>query len=129
MQKQKPAADPDAYVRALRGWKKETVAALRAAVKSAADLEEAIKWGHIVYLRNGPVLLIRAEEERVLFGFWRGKRLAALDPLLKPSGNYEMATRTFVKGDQVDARLAARLAREAVRLNARLGDPTKAGRK
>ncbi|GAB4518376.1 MAG: hypothetical protein Kow00133_03410 [Amphiplicatus sp.] len=45
MQKQKPAADPDAYVRALRGWKQETVAALRAAVKSAADLEEAIKWG------------------------------------------------------------------------------------
>ncbi|GAB4518372.1 MAG: hypothetical protein Kow00133_03400 [Amphiplicatus sp.] len=85
--------------------------------------------GPIVYLRNGHVLLIRAEEEQVLFGFSRGRRLAALDPLLKPSGKYEMATRTFVRGDRVDASLAARLARQAARLNARLGDPTKAARK
>ncbi|MBB5519435.1 DUF1801 domain-containing protein [Amphiplicatus metriothermophilus] len=129
MKKTPPAADPDAYVRALRGWRKETVAALRAAAKSAADLEETIKWGHIVYLRNGPALLIRAEEERVLFGFWRGKRLTKIDPALKPGGKYEMATRTFVKGDPVDAALAARLAREAASLNVQLGDPTKAARK
>ena len=122
MRKQKPAADPDAYVKALRGWKKETVAALRAAVKTP-DFEEAIKWGHIVCSRNGPVLLIRAEEERVLFGFWRGKRLVKLDPLLKPSGKYEMATRVYLKGDEVDAALAARLAKEAAALNAKLGDP------
>lgn len=123
MQKQKPAADPDAYVRALRGWKKETVSALRVAVKKAAAFEEAIRWGHIVYFKNGPVLLIRAEAERVLFGFWRGKRLVRIDPLLKPSGKYEMATRVFVRGDAVDAALAARLAKEAAALNAKLGDP------
>jgi hypothetical protein len=70
------------------------------------------------------VLLIRAEEERVLFGFWRGKRLVPLQPLLKPSGKYEMATVTYCKGDAVDAGLAARLAREAYRLNEELGDPT-----
>lgn len=122
MQKQKSAADPDAYVSALRGWKKETVSALRGAVKKTA-FEEAIKWGHIVCSRNGPVLLIRAEADRVLFGFWRGKRLVKLDPLLKPSGKYEMATRVFVKGDAVDAALAARLAKEAAALNAKLGDP------
>lgn len=39
------AADPDAYVRALRGWKKDVVAELREAVTGAASFEEAIKWG------------------------------------------------------------------------------------
>ena len=124
MLKAKPAESPDAYVKALRGWRKEIVAALREAAKKTA-FDETIKWGNIVYLKNGPALLIRAEEDRVLFGFWRGKRLAKLDPLLKPSGKYEMATRVFVKGDAVDAKLAARLAKEAAALNAKLGDPTK----
>lgn len=124
MLKAKPAESPDAYVKVLRGWRREIVSALRAAAKKTA-FEETIKWGHIVYLKGGPALLIRAEAERVLFGFWRGKRLVKIDPLLKPSGKYEMATRVFVKGDEVDAKLAARLAKEAAALNAKLGDPTK----
>jgi hypothetical protein len=117
------AADPDAYVRALRGWRKDVVVVLRDAVKGAADFEEVIKWGHIVYISNGPVLLIRAEEERVLFGFWRGKRLRAIEPRLKASGRYELANQVFVKGDEVDAGIAARLAKEAAALNRKLGNP------
>lgn len=126
MKKQKPAADPDAYVRALSGWKKECVAKLRGAVRKAARFDEQIKWGHIVCISGGPVLLIRAEESRVLFGFWRGKRLLEIEPRLKASGKYEMATQEFRKGDCVDSGTAARLAREAAALNAKLGDPTKA---
>jgi hypothetical protein len=117
------AADPDAYVRALRGWRKDVVVALREAVTGAADFEEVIKWGHIVYLSNGPVLLIRAEEERVLFGFWRGKRLREIEPKLKASGKYELANQVFVKGDEVDGVVAARLAKAAAALNRKLGDP------
>jgi hypothetical protein len=71
------------------------------------------------------VLLIRAGESRVLFGFWRGQRLREMDPLLKPGGKYEMATREFHEGDEVNAALSRRLAKEAVRLNKTLGDPTK----
>ena len=125
MRKEKPAESPDAYVAALGGWRREIVAALRAAVLSAGALEERIKWGHIVCFSNGPVLLIRAEEARVLFGFWRGKRLREIEPRLKPGGKYELATMVFVEGDTVDAARAERLAREAVRLNAEVGDPTK----
>ena len=125
MQKTIPAATPDAYVAALSGWQRATVEQLRAAVLGSAALDEVIKWGHLVYLSNGPVLLIRAEESRVLFGFWRGQRLREIDPLLKPGGKYEMATREFHEGDEVDAALARRLAKEAVRLNKALGDPTK----
>jgi hypothetical protein len=43
----------------------------------AGGLEETVKWGHLDYFSNGPALLIRAEAERVLFGFWRGKRSRA----------------------------------------------------
>ncbi len=80
MRKSVPAADPDAYVLALDGWRRACVETLRAAVRKAAGLEEAIKWGHLVYAANGPVLLIRAEDERVLFGFWRGGGCARSSP-------------------------------------------------
>lgn len=117
------AADPDAYVRALRGWRKDVVVALREAVTGAADFEEVIKWGHIVCISNGPVVLIRAEDERVLFGFWRGKRLRDIEPKLKASGKYELANQVFVKGDEVDSAVAARLAKAAAALNKKLGNP------
>jgi hypothetical protein len=125
MKKTIPAASPDAYVTALSGWQRATVEQLRAAVMGSAALDEVIKWGHLVYLSNGAVLLIRAEETRVLFGFWRGQRLREMDPLLKPGGKYEMATRAFHEGDEVNAALSRSLVKEAVRLNKGLGDPTK----
>jgi hypothetical protein len=105
----------------LHGRELET---LRGAVLAAGKLEERIKWGHLVYSSNGPVLLIRAEEKRVLFGFWRGKRLRSLDDRLKASGKYEMATITLGEGDKVTAAEAKRLARAAIGLNRELGDPT-----
>jgi hypothetical protein len=118
------AADPDSYVAALTGWQRGTVEELRAAVRGAAPLEERIKWTHLVYFTDGPVLLIRAEAGRVLLGFWRGKRLRALEPRLKASGKYEMATIVLRPGDNVPAETVTALVREAVRLNAELGDPT-----
>ena len=120
----KVAESPDAYVAALRGWRREIVVALRTAVTKAAKLDERIKWTHLVYFSNGPVLLIRAEAKRVLLGFWRGKRLTDIELRLKPGGKYEMATMVFVAGDTVDAAVVAKLARRAVKLNATEGDPT-----
>ena len=125
MRKSLIAPDPDAYVLALDGWRRACVETLRAAVRKAAELEEAVKWGHLVYAANGPVLLIRAEDERVLFGFWRGQRLAGIEPRLKPGGKYEMATLDIREGMTITPAVAARLAREAVALNRTLGDPTK----
>ena len=86
MKKSAPAANPDAYVGSLDGWRRRCVEHLRKAARSATEMEEVVKWGHLVYLSNGPVLLIRAEEERVLFGFWRGQRLRTIEPGLKPGG-------------------------------------------
>ena len=128
MRKMVAAASPDAYVEALDGWRRKIVEVLRTSVRAASALEEVVKWGHLVYLANGPVLLIRAEEERVLFGFWRGQRLGALEPRLKPSGKYDMATLELREGMTVKPATVRRLTREAVALNTTLGDPTNAAK-
>ena len=124
MKKSIPAASPDAYVDSLSGWQRLTVQELRAAVVKSAKLDEVIKWGHLVYLSNGPVLLIRAEEHRVLFGFWRGKRLRDIEERLKPGGKYEMATIELRESDKISAAVVRRLVKAAVGLNETLGDPT-----
>jgi hypothetical protein len=128
MQKSAPAASPDAYVTGLSGWQQPCVEALREAVRSASKLDEVVKWGHLVYLSNGPVLLIRAEPERVLFGFWRGQRLRELEPRLKAGGKYEMATLELREGMRLTSAAARRLTKEAVALNQSLGDPTDAAK-
>jgi hypothetical protein len=124
MKKSVPAASPDAYVESLSGWQRATVEALRAAVVASARLDEVVKWGHLVYLSNGPVLLIRAEEHRVLFGFWRGQRLREIEGRLKPGGKYEMATVVLQEGETVGATVVKRLTRAAAALNETLGNPT-----
>jgi len=119
-----PPASPDAYVASLTGWQRDRVAALRDAVR-AAGAEEVIKWGHLVYLSDGPAFLIRAEDHRVILGFWRGQRLLTADPRLMPGGKYEMARIDIDQDMKLDLELVARLAREAVALNRSLGNPTK----
>lgn len=128
MKKTAPAASPDAYVAALTGWRRACVEEMRGAVRAAAPFDEVIKWGHLVYLANGPVLLIRAEDERVLLGFWRGKRLVAVEPRLEPGGKYEMASVALRDGERVAPATVRRLAAEAAALNHRVGDPTRDAR-
>jgi hypothetical protein len=124
MKKSVPAANPDAYVASLSGWQQRYVDALRSAVMDAGALREVIKWGHVVYFSNGPVLLIRAEQTRVLFGFWRGQRLLGIEPRLKPGGKYEMATLELVDATPLARATVIALVKEAVALNTVLGDPT-----
>jgi hypothetical protein len=128
MKKSVPPSSPDAYVAALTGWRHACVAELRSAVRAAARLEEVIKWGNLVYIANGPVLMIRAEADRVLLGFWRGQRLRDLAPRLRPGGKYEMATLELRSGERIAPATVRRLTLAGVRLNAEVGDPTQARR-
>jgi hypothetical protein len=128
MKKSAPAGSPDEYVASLSGWRRACVEHLRVNVSTAGDLEEAVKWGHLVYSSNGPVLLIRAEEQRVLFGFWRGQRLQSIEPRLKASGNYEMATLQLLEGMAASASIVRKLTKEAIALNKSLGDPRDAAK-
>lgn len=122
-----PATTPDDYIGCLTGWQRRFVEALRNTVRAAVPaLQERLKWGHLVYFSNGPVLIIRAEPARVLFGFMRGQRLRHIEPRLKPGGKYELATLELRRESPLLRETEVRLADEAERLNRTLGDPTHA---
>jgi len=116
---------PDEYIGALSGWQFSHATALRHAVLDAAPgTEEQPKWGHLVYVTNGPVLLIRAEPQRVLFGFWRGRRLRHIEPRLRPGGKYGMATLELKPDTPLARETVTALVVEAIALNRSVGDPT-----
>ena len=117
-------ASPDEYVQSISGWQRERVDLLRGVAHRVGNSEETVKWGHLVYLANGPAFLIRAEEERVLFGFWRGKRLLDIEPRMTGTGKFEMKTLDLREDTAIDAAVAERLIREAIRLNRTIGNPT-----
>ena len=123
MKKSPVPSTPDEYIATLSGWHRACIEALRAAVRETVTMDEQVKWGHLVFLANGPVLLIRAEEDRVLFGFWRGQRQRGIEPRLKPGGKYEMATIALREGETIESATVRRLVKDAVTLNKRLGDP------
>jgi hypothetical protein len=129
MKKSLHASEPGAYVASLSGWQRTCVEYLRSIVRSTSSMEEAVKWGHLVFSSNGPVLFIRAESKRVLFGFWRGRRLRGIEPRLTASGKYEMATLELHNDETIAPAVARRLVKHAVALNKKLGDPRLAARR
>jgi hypothetical protein len=120
-----PATDPDEYIACLSGWQQRCAQALRGVVRHAApELEERLKWGHLVYFADGPVLLIRAEPSRVLFGFWQGQRLRHIEPRLRPGGKYQMATLELKEGSPFLQETPIRLVSEAAQLSRAAGRST-----
>jgi hypothetical protein len=117
-------ASPDEYVQSIGGWQRDRVDLLRRIATHVGDTDETMKWGHLVYLANGPAFLIRAEDHRVLFGFWRGKRLLDIEPRMTGTGKYEMKTLDLREDTDIDPAVAERLIREAIRLNRTIGNPT-----
>lgn len=117
-------ASPEEYVQSIDGWQRDRVDMLRAIARGVGDSDETVKWGHLVYMANGPTFLIRAEENRVLFGFWRGKRLLDIEPRMKGGGKYELRTLEIREDTSIDPSIAERLIREAINLNRTVGNPT-----
>lgn len=117
-------ASPEAFIAALDGWRLDLVTMLRAAVDAGGAFDQQIKWGNLVFASNGLAILIRAEEHRVLLGFWRGKRLTGIEPRIKPSGKYELGNIVLFEGDSIEPAQVTRLAAAAADLNRTLGDPT-----
>jgi hypothetical protein len=117
-------ASPDEYVQSIGGWQRDRVDLLRGIATQVGGSEETVKWGHLVYLANGPAFLIRAEDNRVLFGFWRGKRLLDIEPRMTGTGKYEMKTLDLREDTIIDSAVARQLIREAIKLNRAIGNPT-----
>lgn len=124
MKKGAAAANPDAYVEALSGWQRPLVEMLRTAINADGRFDESIKWTNLLFSLNGPCIVLRAEESRVLLAFFRGKRLAHLDPRIKPSGKFELANLVMTEGTDIEPALVADLALAAAALNVEFGDPT-----
>lgn len=120
--------NPDEYVESFSGWTHEVITHLRKHVVATGLFEERIKWGHLVFELNGPALLIRADEDCVMFGFWRGKRLRHIEPGLKPGGKYEMAKLTLFEGPGPSPETIRELANAAAKLNHELGNPQDAAK-
>jgi hypothetical protein len=117
-------ASPDDYVQSIGGWQRDRVELLREIAHRVGDSEETVKWGHLVYMANGPAFLIRAEENRVLFGFWRGKRMLDIEPRMTGTGKYEMKSLDLREDTVIDPFVAERLIVKAIQLNRTIGNPT-----
>ena len=117
-------ASPDEYVQSIDGWRRRRVDLLREIANRVGGSEETVKWGHLVYVANGPAFLIRAEDHRVLFGFWRGRRLLDIEPRMTGTGKYEMKTLDLREDTAIDPKVAEQLIREAINLNRTIGNPT-----
>ena len=118
-------ASPDEYVQSIGGWQRERIDFLREIARRVGGSQEIVKWGHLVYMTDGPTFLIRAEDDRVLFGFWRGKRMMDIEPRMVGGGKYELRTLHLFEDMKIDAAVAETLIRESTSLNASLGNPTK----
>ena len=98
---------------------------LEAIAASEIGAPGTIKWGQPVWEAGGPVAYMRGASRHVTFGFWRGAELA--DPAGKLVGEgSRMRHLRLTSLGELDEPLLRRLLREAVALNARHGDPTRA---
>jgi hypothetical protein len=115
----------DAYIAGLEGWKGEVASKVRQIVLEAApDAVESIKWAQPVYETNGPFCYMKAFENSVNFGFWRGVELEDPKGLLQGTGE-KMRHVKLTGIDDVDEAALAGFVRQAVQLNLTKGDPTK----
>jgi hypothetical protein len=115
----------DAYVAALPDGQREIAQAVRRLVRSAApEAKEAFKWAHPVFESDGPFAYIKAFPRYVNFGFWRGVELDGGRGILETGGS-KMAHAKLHQLSDIDEAVLAELVREAVRLNAEKGDPSR----
>jgi hypothetical protein len=118
------ANTPAQYVKSWSGWQGAYVRALRhAVIETAPALAESLKWGHLLYSHQGPVLIIRAEPQRVLLGFFRGKRLLHMEPRMTGGGKYELRSLQLMPDTPLEREKLCQLVKQAIQLNTALGSP------
>ena len=108
----------------LSGWQAEAVEALCALVLSEApQATQAIKWSQPVFELGGPFAFIRLAAKHVTFGFWRGADLK--DPRGVLEGAGDRMKHIKLRSATLDEPLLRGFIRQAIKLNAKGGDPTK----
>jgi len=115
----------DDYIATLSPEQAALVRALRDLVRAAAPgVEEAVKWSQPVFSQGGPVCYIKANKKHVNFGFWWGARLD--DPTGRLEGSGDKMRHVKVRAaEDIDAEGFTAMVRQALELNATLGDPSR----
>ena len=117
----------EVYAAELTGWRSDVVTAAADTIRAAAPgATESIKWSQPVFELNGPFAYIKAFPRSVNVGFWRGAELTDPQEALEGGGD-RMKHVTLRQTDDLDREQLAAWVREAVRLNAEKGNPTKRG--
>ncbi len=124
----------DEYAADQEGWKVEAVEKLAGIVRSAAPKsDEEIKWAQPVWSSNGPFCYTKAFKTSINFGFsrdpghgtrWRGIDLDDPKGLLSGDGEKMRHVKITALGD-IKVTELKKFVRQAVKLNAAKGDPTK----
>ena len=121
-----PGSSVDEYVSKVIPWQRIVIEKLRAVVKTAAPHAlESIKWGQPVYEHKGPFSYIKAHATHVNFGFWRGAELDDPKRMLQGEGE-KMRHVKILETHALDEIVLAALVKQAVALNDKKGDPTRA---
>ncbi|KQY71138.1 hypothetical protein ASD52_05425 [Ensifer sp. Root142] len=114
------------YIAGLSGTPAAVAKELHGAILAAGGTRDSVKWGHPIYEAGGPVCLIKAANDYVTLGFWRGADMLDLDPrLAKGGGKGDMAFIKVKATGEVDGAQVARLVAKGIALNAEKGDPFK----
>jgi hypothetical protein len=116
----------ESYVAGLKGWQATIVNNLRKLLKvSAPGTREGIRDDQPAFEVNGPFAFIKADEQSVNFGFWRGDELDDPHKLLKKAGGKIRVVALSSKATLPEDPLVAMI-QKAVVLNLAKGDPTAA---
>ena len=114
----------DAYASKLAPWQQEVARAIGSLIEEAAPgAVGSIKWAQPVWEHGGPLMFLRGHKNHVTVGFWRGAELDDRGLPFEGDGD-RMKHLKIREGETVPQAIGA-LIREAVALNAKLGDPTK----
>lgn len=114
----------ESYLAGLKGWQATIVNNLRKLLKvSAPGTREGIRDDQPAFEVNGPFAFIKADEQSVNFGFWRGDELDDPHKLLKKAGGKIRVVALSSKAKLPEDPLVAMI-QKAVVLNLAKGDPT-----
>lgn len=117
-------ASVDDYIANVEPTLRPIVTELRDVVQRAAPAAtETVKWSQPTYEHNGPFCYIKAFKSHVNLGFWRGKALDDPDGLVQSGGDVMGHIRFEAEHEVHECNLDP-LIRQAMQLNAELGDPT-----
>jgi len=111
----------DEYIEGQEKWAADVIVELRSLLREyAPEAKESFKWAQAVFDDHGPFCFIRAFDDGVNLGFWRGSQIVDPRGLLEGKGA-KMRQLRISKKEQINKKALGILIKQAVLLNKRYG--------